>query len=172
VFPTRFLLVAATNPCPCGFGPGDRCRCSEAELMRHRRRLSGPLLDRLDLLIGVERVASADLGAAPAMTSAQARERVLEARDRQARRLAGTGASCNGHMSTAVARNTARLTPGAQRALLGAYERTGLSTRGHQRLIRVARTVADLAGSDRVHREHMTEALGMRQEEPGKEATG
>lgn len=172
VFPTRFLLVAATNPCPCGFAPTDRCRCSEAELMRHRRRLSGPLLDRLDLLIAVERVPSADLGATPAMTSARARERVIEARERQARRLAGTGATCNGHMSAAAARTTAGLTPGAQRALLGAYEHTGLSTRGHQRLIRVARTVADLAGSERVHREHMGEAIGMRQEEPRGEATG
>ena len=78
LFPTRFMLVAATNPCPCGFhGEPARCRCSDAELARHRRRLSGPLLDRVDLLIGVPRPSADDLGAAPATTSAAARDRVL-----------------------------------------------------------------------------------------------
>ncbi|MFZ0381253.1 MAG: YifB family Mg chelatase-like AAA ATPase, partial [Solirubrobacteraceae bacterium] len=80
VFPTRFMLVAATNPCPCGFaGVGDRCRCGEADLRRHQRRLSGPLLDRMDLLINVERPSEAELRAPPARTSVDARDRVAQA---------------------------------------------------------------------------------------------
>src|SRR5205085_10250260 len=99
LFPTAFMLIAATNPCPCGFaGVGDRCRCGEPELRRHQRRLSGPLLDRLDLLVNVERPSEDELRAPPGTSSARARERVAAARERQRRRLEGTGASCNGEM--------------------------------------------------------------------------
>jgi magnesium chelatase family protein len=98
VFPSRFMLVSATNPCPCGFAGAERaarpCRCTEAEIERHRRRLSGPLLDRIDLLVGVQRPSPDDLGGAPLTTSAQARERVIDARARQAHRLSGTAATC------------------------------------------------------------------------------
>ena len=95
-FPTGFMLVAATNPCPCGFaGVDERCSCGEVDLRRHRRRLSGPLLDRMDMLVDVRRPAAAELRAAPRCTSAQALARVAEARERQRRRLAGTGVRCN-----------------------------------------------------------------------------
>jgi magnesium chelatase family protein len=104
-FPTRFMLVAASNPCPCGFaGVGDRCDCGEADLRRYRRRLSGPLLDRIDLLVTVERPAGRELRAPPLTSSERARDRVLAARCRQERRLAGTGAACNGEMDGRVAR--------------------------------------------------------------------
>lgn len=170
VFPTRFLLVAATNPCPCGFAGTARCVCNESEIARHRRRLSGPLLDRLDLLVAVERVEAEALTAAPRTTSAQARGRVVAARERQARRLAGCAATCNGQMDAGAARANVRLTDSAQSVLLDAYARTTLSTRGHHRVLRVARTIADLAGSERVAREHVLEALGLRQEEERPEA--
>jgi magnesium chelatase family protein len=170
VFPTRFLLVAATNPCPCGYAGTPRCVCSESEIARHRRRLSGPLLDRLDLLVAVERVGPEALTAAPATTSADARERVVAARERQTRRLAGCAAACNGHLGAGETRAHVRLTGSARRVLLEAYDRTTLSTRGHHRVLRVARTIADLAASERVAREHVLEALGLRQEDDRPEA--
>ena len=167
LFPTRFLLVAATNPCPCGVGESDpRCRCGEPDLARHRRRLSGPLLDRLDLLVAVGRVPADHLTREPRTDSAAARARVLEARERQLARLSGCGLTCNGQMdSRAVARH-ARLSDGARDALLDAYRHSTLTTRGHHRVTRVARTIADLDASDRVARSHMLKALGHRASEP------
>ena len=170
MFPARFLLVAATNPCPCGFGRDPRCSCSEAELARHRKRLSGPLLDRLDLVVSVTRVSPAELQAGPVCTSGEVRERVLAARERQARRLAGSPAHCNGQMDSAQVRAHVRLTSGAQRVLLDAYQGSRLSTRGYQRVLRVARTVADLEGSERVRRVHVMTALQLRQDEAEAEA--
>ncbi len=169
IFPTRFMLVAATNPCPCGFaGEPDRCRCQEAELARHRRRLSGPLLDRLDLLVTVGRPGSGEL-AAPALTSSAAvRERVRAARERQARRLAGTAALCNGHMDARLVRRHVRLGPAAAAVLATAYERHRLSARGHHRVLRVARTLADLAGRERVEARDVMTALAHRQHEDGE----
>ena len=106
VFPTRMMLVAATNPCPCGFaGVGDRCTCGEPELRRHQRRLSGPLLDRMDLLVNVERPTEDELRAAPATDSAP-RGRVAEARERQLHRLAGTYARCNGELDAKLVRRS------------------------------------------------------------------
>ena len=170
VFPTRFLLLAATNPCPCGFAPDPRCSCSEPDLARHAKRLSGPLLDRLDMLVGVRRATAEQLAAPPATSSAAARRRVMAARERQARRLAGSGASCNAEMDSATARRLARLSPEAERVLLDAYRRSGLSTRGHQRVVRVARTVADLEASARVGPGHVMEALALRQHDRRREA--
>ena len=100
VFPTRSMLVAASNPCPCGLG-GDRCRCSPAELARHRRRLSGPLLDRIDILVHVERPPAEALRRQVAPSSAAVRERVVAARERQADRLAGHRATCNAQLTRA-----------------------------------------------------------------------
>jgi magnesium chelatase family protein len=170
MFPTRFLLVAATNPCPCGFAGDLRCSCSEAEIARHRKRLSGPLLDRLDLVVAVQRVTSAELEAGPVCSSAEVRERVAAARERQAHRLAGSGARCNGQMDASMVRAHVRLSAGAQRALLDAYQETRLSTRGHQRVLRVARTIADLEGSERVRQSHVMRALQLRQHDGEAEA--
>jgi magnesium chelatase family protein len=172
VFPSRFMLVAATNPCPCGFAGGDRaarpCRCTDADVERHRRRLSGPLLDRIDLLVGVQRPSADELAAGPLCTSAEVRERVVEARGRQAYRLAGTGATCNADLDTATMRATLRLSASAHDALLETYQRGHLSARGHHRALRVARTVADLAGADVVERAHMLETLSLRQHGPAE----
>ncbi len=163
-FPTRFMLVAATNPCPCGYaGVGDRCTCGEADLRRHRRRLSGPLLDRLDLLVDVRRPADAELRGPPILTSDQARERVAAARERQLARLAGTGAGCNGEMDARTVRTSAGLGDEAESELGRAYSAGVLSARGRLRVVRVARTIADLAGSERIRRADLLLALSLRQ---------
>jgi magnesium chelatase family protein len=165
VFPTRFMLVAATNPCPCGFATeGDRCECSESERARHARRLSGPLLDRIDIVVNVRRPDVGTLSAGPVTDSATARAAVVAARERQGDRLGGTGVLCNAHMDSALIRRHARLDETGESVLGTAYERTGLSARGHDRVLKVARTVADLAGSDRVEAEHVNQALSMRTE--------
>jgi magnesium chelatase family protein len=163
-FPTRFMLVAATNPCPCGFaGVGDRCRCGEPDLRRHQRRLSGPLLDRMDLLIGVERPSEQELRAPPHTSSARTRERVASARERQRRRLAGSAASCNGEMDARLVRRHVRLEDAAERLLAQAYAAGTLSARGRHRVVRVAQTVADLAGRDRITTDDVLTALSLRQ---------
>jgi magnesium chelatase family protein len=163
-FPTRFMLVAATNPCPCGFaGVQDRCTCAEADLRRHRRRLSGPLLDRLDLLVDVRRPADAELRGPERVTSAQARERVAAARERQVARLHGTGARCNAEMDARAVRSCASVDPDAEAELGRAYGEGLLSARGRLRVIRVARTIADLAARERVRREDVLLALSLRQ---------
>ncbi len=161
VYPARFMLLAATNPCPCGHaGEADRCRCSEADLARHRRRLSGPLLDRIDLLVGVERQGKLD--AAPCTSSRAARERVMLARERQARRSAGEGAPVNARLDARMLRRHARLDGQGAEMLRGARERGLLSARGEQRVLRVARTIADLAGSPRVRARDLGAALALR----------
>jgi magnesium chelatase family protein len=156
------MLVAATNPCPCGHAPAQRCRCTESDLARHRRRLSGPLLDRIDLHVGVERPDEGMLTAPPLACSAAVREEVMAARERQAARLAGTGASCNADMPQAVAPRASELPLGAREALRDAYADGTLSARGHGRVLRVARTVADLEGRDRIEDRHVLEAIGLR----------
>jgi magnesium chelatase family protein len=164
VYPTRFMLVASTNPCPCGFHPQARCRCSEADLMRHRRRLSGPLLDRIDLLLAVGRPSADELRSPAVMTSDQARDRVTVARERQQARLDGSGTSCNAHMDTALVRRHARLDADAERLLHTTYEHGTLSARGRERVLRVARTIADLEGSEAVAKQHLLRAIGLRQD--------
>jgi magnesium chelatase family protein len=164
VFPTRFMLIAATNPCPCGFaGVGDRCVCGEADLRRHRRKLSGPLLDRMDLLVNVERPSEHELRAGPATDSEQARAAVAEARERQRTRLEGSPARCNGEMDVRLARRHAQLDAAAEEALSQAYAAGALSARGRHRVVRVSRTIADLDGNERVTRSDVLLALGLRQ---------
>jgi magnesium chelatase family protein len=163
-FPTSFTLIAATNPCPCGFaGVDDRCGCGEADLRRHRRKLSGPLLDRMDLLVSVQRPTESELREPPAIGSEQARERVARARELQRARLAGTGARCNGEMDVREVRRYVRLEPAAEQALGDAYMAGVLSVRGRHRVLRVARTIADLEPSEYVARQHVLTALALRQ---------
>ncbi len=164
VFPTRFMLVAATNPCPCGFaGVGDRCCCGEADLRRHRRRLSGPLLDRMDLLVNVDRPSERDLVAGPTRASAQVSERVAQARERQLSRFAGTATSCNGEMDAREVRTWVQLDRAADAVLASAYATGSLSARGRHRVLRVARTIADLDERAGVAESDLLLALSMRQ---------
>ncbi len=164
--PTRFMLVAATNPCPCGFagvGDGDRCTCGEAELRRHRRRLNGPLLDRMDLVIDVQRPSADALRAPPATSSAEVGARVAAARERQRRRLSATGARCNGDMDARTVQRLVRLDDDAEHELGRAYATGMLSARGRHRVLRVARTIADLGERELISRADVLTALSLRQ---------
>jgi magnesium chelatase family protein len=163
VYPTRFMLVAATNPCPCGYaGDGDRCDCSESEMARHRRRLSGPLLDRIDLLVGLQRESSRGLGERPLTSSAQARERVIAARERQAARLGREGVRANAHMDVRMLKVHVRLDERGEQMMLTATRTGLLSARGEHRVLRVARTIADLRASERVRARDIGAALALR----------
>jgi magnesium chelatase family protein len=163
VYPARFMLVAASNPCPCGYaGEHERCRCGDADMARHRRRLSGPLLDRIDLLVAVGRPSCEELRAPACTTSERVRQQVLEARERQALRLREEGIRLNAHMSVAMLSRCAPLDERAQETLAAAHRRGLLSARGQHRVLRVARTLADLAGRGRVQAEHVREALSLR----------
>jgi magnesium chelatase family protein len=165
VYPSRFMLVAATNPCPCGYaGDWERCRCSETELARHRRRLSGPLLDRIDLLVKLENEGVLGLDAAPLRTSDQARKQVMLARERQAARLKDEGVAVNAQMDVPMLKRHARLEQEAVELLKKHQERGLLSVRGQHRVLRVARTIADLNGSAKVRARDVGSALAMRSE--------
>ncbi len=165
VYPARFMLIAATNPCPCGYaGERERCACREVDLARHRRRLSGPLLDRIDLLLHVERTAADHLADEPSLSSAQAREQVIEARQRQARRLRADGVLVNAQMDAPMLRRHLKLDSQGEQIMARARERGLLSARGQHRALRVARTLADLKGRERVGGEHISRALTLRPE--------
>jgi magnesium chelatase family protein len=165
VYPARFMLLAATNPCPCGYA-GDRelCRCSETDLARHRRKLSGPLLDRIDLQAKLENDGSQGLSAEPWTSSARARERVMAARERQARRLREECATVNAHMDVRMLEHHARPDEQGQRMLEQAQAKGTLSARGQHRTLRVARTIADLNGCERVRMRDVAVALSLRPE--------
>ncbi len=163
VYPARFIFLAATNPCPCGYaGELDRCSCSEAAMARHQRRLSGPLLDRIDLLATLQRDIATDHRERPLTSTSHARERVADARQRQAHRLAGAGVFVNAHMDPSLLERHVRLDERGQQ-MLGAARRGGLlSARGEHRTLRVARTIADLNASARVRASDLGAALALR----------
>jgi magnesium chelatase family protein len=164
-YPSRFILVAATNPCPCGYaGEVDRCSCREADLARHGRRLSGPMLDRIDLLTHLERVSAPELAGGPLTTSTLAGAAVMDARARQARRLREEGITVNAHMDVGMLERHVSLDERGETLLRAAQDRGALSARGAHRVLRVARTVADLKHSRRVSAEHLAVALSMRTE--------
>jgi magnesium chelatase family protein len=170
VFPTRFVLVAATNPCPCGYaGVEDRCTCSDLDIRRYQRRLSGPLLDRMDMLVDVFRPSEDELRRPALTSSATVRERVVQARERQRHRLQGTAASCNGELDAGLIQSRVRLDDDAQARLGDAYLRGQLSARGRHRVLRVAQTIADLDGRDRVRGADVMKALTLRQRVAGGE---
>jgi magnesium chelatase family protein len=162
-YPTRFMLVAAMNPCPCGAAGsgGSRCECPETDLARHRRTLSGPLVDRIELIVDVTRPEPAELAAPAGTTSQSVRASVIEARARQTARLRGTRAGCNAELDMPLLRRVCEIDERAEAALGRAYERGALSIRGQARVLRVARTVADLAGSRRVLSDHLVFAMSL-----------
>jgi magnesium chelatase family protein len=165
VYPARFILVAATNPCPCGYaGASEKCTCSETDIARHRRRLSGPLLDRIDLLVRLEGEGALGRGAVALTSSEKAREQVTAARERQAARLKGEGVSVNAHMDASMLTRYVRLEAHAEELLRKNHERGLLSARGQHRVLRVARTIADLNGSEQVRARDVGSALALRSE--------
>jgi magnesium chelatase family protein len=165
-FPGRFQLVMAANPCPCGqYGARDsECTCPPQARRRYVGRLSGPLLDRIDIQFRVQRITSAQLRVAqPRMSTAAARERVIAARAVAAERLAGTPWRLNAQVPGAWLRGPAvRLAPVTTAAIDRALERGGITMRGYDRVLRVAWTIADLAGAASPSADHLGQALYLR----------
>jgi magnesium chelatase family protein len=164
-YPAKFTLVAAMNPCPCGFY-GDTlrpCTCPQSAVAKYLQKISGPLLDRIDIHIEVPRLGHDELTAPPAGEgSAAIRERVERARGLQAGRLAGTGLFCNAHMRS---RQIQRMCPieGDARALLrAAITQMSLSARAYDRILKLSRTIADLAGEESIGVAHVAEAVQYR----------
>ncbi len=159
--PCRFMLVAASNPCPCGRGEeSGECNCQPASTRRYRAKLSGALADRIDIAIPVDCPSAEEMGAAPSSDSASVRQRVIAARERQEHRL-GSG-RCNAEMSVAELRRCSAMTGDATAMLVAGHTQLGLSGRGHDRVLRLSRTIADLEGSGRVSGDHVARALTLR----------
>jgi magnesium chelatase family protein len=167
-FPARFAVVAAMNPCPCGHAndPRRECVCPPGARHRYLSKLSGPLLDRIDIVLRVDPPARNELSAKEGAGSSEIRERVIAARARQQARLAGSRAASNAEMSSAQVRRICRMSAEASDVLYRAYDAVGLSARGHDRVLRVARTLADLDDRDRIERRDVAQAVAYRELHP------
>jgi magnesium chelatase family protein len=164
-FPARFVLVASMNPCPCGYLGDSRhaCKCSPMQIERYMGRISGPLLDRIDLHIEVPAVPFQELSAqADGTSSALMREQVSRARGVQRRRFGEDKGTLNSRMSTRQLRRHCALDGEGRQLLQTAMDELGLSARAHDRILRVARTIADLEGSEAVGGPHLVEAINYR----------
>jgi magnesium chelatase family protein len=160
-YPSRFTLAGALNPCPCGFFNDRRreCICTPQQISRYLSKISGPLLDRIDLQVEVGALTSDEIASlTPAEPSARIRERVESARARQRDRFRRT----NGEMTPRDLRRHCHLDASSKRLLVAAIERLGLSARAHDRILKVARTIADLAGMEQIDAAHVAEAVQYR----------
>ena len=163
--PSRFMLGGAMNPCRCGWygHPSGRCRCSQKDVEKYVSKISGPLLDRMDLQVSVPSVEfEAMRRREKAESSAAVRERVNAARDIQKKRFAGTPITCNAYMTAPMVGEFCRLDAAGEKLLKGAFDRLGLTARSHDKLLRVARTIADLDGSEKIESFHLAEAIQYR----------
>lgn len=164
-FPSKFILCAAQNPCPCGY-LGDkehRCRCKQKEIDNYRRKISGPLLDRIDMQINLSRVNFKELESKSAgESSAEIRRRVVAARDKQLARLSDKGLYCNAQMGRQEVVEFCQLDAAAQRVLEKYFNALHLSARSHDRIMKVARTIADLADCAEISAAHIAEAIQLR----------
>lgn len=166
LYQSSFMLVAAMNPCPCGFfGSNKRpCRCTPSEIRKYLDRLSGPLLDRIDLQIEVDSVPVSEInGLKPSECSAAVAERVLKARMLQLERYKGTGKHCNAQLSNTDVIRYCSPDPEAVRLLNAAVDALQLSMRAYQRILKVSRTIADLAGEEKIASVHVAEAIQYRE---------
>jgi len=164
-YPARFTLIAAMNPCPCGY-LGDRvkeCICTPNKVLQYRSKISGPLLDRIDIHIEVPRLARQDLmGSENGENSCEIRERVQNARDLQRSRLSGSSVSCNAQMKPRQVKRFCKLNEPAREFLEAAIEKLGLSARSYDRVLKVARTIADLRESEIIELADLAEAVQYR----------
>lgn len=165
-YPSRFMLVSSMNPCPCGYSgdPAHPCTCTPLQVRRYLNRISGPLLDRIDIHIGVRPILYDEMTAeTEAESSAAISLRVRDARERQSRRLAGSGIFCNAQMNHRQIRQFGLVSPEAQAVLRDAFEKLKLNARSFDRIVKVSRTIADLGGSGPILAGHMAEAVQLRQ---------
>ena len=163
--PSRFMLVCAMNPCRCGWygHPSGRCTCSESQVEQYMRRISGPLLDRIDMHIEVPSVEYEAMRRREKPESSEAvRQRVNAAREIQKRRFAGTEVSCNAYMTPSMVGRYCALDEAGDRLMKGAFDRLGLTGRSHDRILRMARTIADLEGAEDISAAHLAEAIQFR----------
>jgi len=164
-YPSSIMLVAAMNPCPCGFfgHPTRECTCTQNSVHKYLNRISGPMLDRLDLHVEVPPVDYAALSSTEEQeTSAQIRERVNKARKIQQERYKGTGITCNARLTPALLKKFCVMTEDASKYLELSFERLGMSARAYDRILKVARTVADLDGSNVIEKNHIFTAISFR----------
>ncbi len=164
-YPCNIMLVCAMNPCKCGFlgHPTKACTCSPGDIQRYRHRISGPLLDRIDLQVEVPAISYEDLSTkAPGEPSAAIRKRVVAARALQAERYRSEGITKNADLTSPMVKKYCILSPEAESLLKGSFDRLNLSARGYYRILKVARTIADLAGSEKIELAHISEALRFR----------
>ena len=164
-YPANFTLIASMNPCPCGYynHPTKECTCSAATVHRYMSHISGPLMDRIDIHIEVVPVSISEMASKErGETSSQIRERVIRAREVQRRRFEGLDIHCNAMMNSAMLRRFAPLDRGCTQLLEMAMSRLNLSARAYDRIIKVARTIADLDGKESIESSHISEAIGYR----------
>ena len=164
-YPANFMLVASMNPCPCGnYGSKTHeCTCTPAQIAKYRSKLSGPLMDRIDLHIEVDNVTYGDLSSKESgESSSEIKKRVDNARNIQLKRFEGTGVYSNSRMNNAMVSEFCKLTPECAQILKLAFERLGMSARAYNRILKVARTIADLEGEENILPSHITEAVGYR----------
>lgn len=164
-YPSNFTLIASMNPCPCGYynHPTKECTCSAAAVHRYMTHISGPLMDRIDIHIEVVPVSIAEMSSTErAETSAEVRQRVIRAREVQLRRFKGLAIHCNAMMNSAMLRRFAPLSRECSELLERAMSRLNLSARAYDRIIKVARTIADLTGAEDIAPAHISEAIGYR----------
>lgn len=164
-YPCSIMLIAAMNPCPCGYygHPTRNCICSQKQVSNYLSKVSGPMLDRFDLHIEVAPVEFDEISSTKKEESSEKiRERVIKAREIQTRRFKGTNIVCNARITSDIIRDVCVLTPSATEMVKGVFERLGLSARAYDRILKVARTVADMDGSDVIDRKHIAQAVQYR----------
>ena len=164
-FPSRFMLIAAMNPCPCGWKDvtGKICRCSSLQIEKYRHKISGPLLDRIDIHLHALPLKTRELVDAPLEESSTViKERTTKARQVQWQRFKGLPVLCNAHMESSHLRNFCTLSKEAKGILIRAMEELKFSARAHDKILKVSRTISDLGGSETIQAEHIAEAVGYR----------